>query len=271
VEAAQYFYQLNDDLLLLTEGWADRFVSALESSTPPGFGIAGPLDLHNERLMTQSFASCTHYEIFGYYYPWRFRNWYSDDWAAQLYGESTHWLTDVEVDHGATMGPRYLVAYDHGTLVAPLVRSGRARICGWLSRTVGAGLAAEQFAPCGMEGFGVVLPPSPPPELLPPAASLRPLRSAEARARKRPLQPEAGGGKHALQPETGRRKRLLQPAIRTDVFRSAPAKQKKAWDHGNATATRALRPSLDSTVAATAAGRGGTPAATPRRERSKPR
>ena len=72
-EGAGYFYQLNDDLLLVTSGWAPRFVGALRASTPVDFGITGPLDLNNERLMTQSFASCRHYNIFKYYYPWRFK------------------------------------------------------------------------------------------------------------------------------------------------------------------------------------------------------
>ena len=53
---------------------------------------------------------------------WRFRNWYSDNWAAQLYAERTYWLSDVEVDHGETQGPRYDVSYEHATLVTPLVR-----------------------------------------------------------------------------------------------------------------------------------------------------
>ena len=33
----------------------------------PNFGIVGPLDTNNPRLMTQSFAHCTHGGIFGYY------------------------------------------------------------------------------------------------------------------------------------------------------------------------------------------------------------
>lgn len=59
---------------------ARRFIQSLKQSDPPDVGITGPLDLNNERLMTQSFASCKHYEIFGFYYPWHFKNWYSDDW-----------------------------------------------------------------------------------------------------------------------------------------------------------------------------------------------
>ena len=70
---------------------------ALQRSSPPGFGITGPLDLNNEKLMTQSFASCAHVRVFGFYYPWRFKNWFSDNWAAQLYAERTYWLTDIEV------------------------------------------------------------------------------------------------------------------------------------------------------------------------------
>ena len=65
-EGASYFYQLNDDLKLLTEGWAPRFVGALQASTPPDFGIAGPIDLNNEKLMTQSFVSCGHLRIFNF-------------------------------------------------------------------------------------------------------------------------------------------------------------------------------------------------------------
>ena len=33
--------------------WALRFVLTLQRSSPPDFGIAGPLDLNNEKLMTQ--------------------------------------------------------------------------------------------------------------------------------------------------------------------------------------------------------------------------
>ena len=64
--------------------WAEEFVATLQSNPyVPNLGFAGPLDTNNPRLMTQSFAHCTHHEIFGYYYPTEFKNWYSDDWATQ--------------------------------------------------------------------------------------------------------------------------------------------------------------------------------------------
>ena len=146
-----YFYQLNDDLQLRTQGWARRFVKALRSSTPTNFGITGPLDLNNERLMTQSFLHCSHHlNALGFYYPWKFKNWYSDDWAAQLYGKShTYWLTDVEVDHSLTRGPRYTISYEHAKVVKPEVMAGRRRLCEYLSRANGTD--AEVFAPCKAE------------------------------------------------------------------------------------------------------------------------
>jgi len=50
--------------------------------------------------MTQSFVHCTHLAVFGYYYPPHFRNWFSDDWATQVYGRAnTFWRKDVEVHH----------------------------------------------------------------------------------------------------------------------------------------------------------------------------
>ena len=50
--------------------------------------------------MTQSFVHCTHLAVFGYYYPPHFRNWFSDDWATQVYGRAnTFWRKDVEVCH----------------------------------------------------------------------------------------------------------------------------------------------------------------------------
>jgi hypothetical protein len=73
----------NDDLKLTTPDWAPRFVHALRASYPPNFGITGPLDLNNERLMTQSFVHCSHLQALGFYYPWRFKNWYSDDWCVR--------------------------------------------------------------------------------------------------------------------------------------------------------------------------------------------
>ena len=149
---------------------------------------------------------------------WRFRNWYSDNWAAQLYAERTYWLSDVEVDHGETKGPRYDVSYEHATLVTPLVREGRRRLCAWL------GGANASFAPCAMERFGTPAdppaPPSPPPP--PPPAAERNATHNESASLLAAFAATAArfrGGNHATAFAAGRaeRRERLQRAV-------------KAWD-----------------------------------------
>jgi len=101
IDGADYFYMVNDDLLLLSPGWADRFVGALErSSIVPGFGVTGPLDIRDRHKTHMCFAfhSRLHYEIFGTFYPPSFQNWWSDYWATLVYGpKHTFWFKEVEV------------------------------------------------------------------------------------------------------------------------------------------------------------------------------
>jgi len=126
-----YFYQLNDDIRLVSRGWADELVATLRANPyVSNLGIAGPLDTNNPRLMTQSFAHCTHGAVFGYYYPPHFRNWYSDDWATQVYGaRNTFWRKDLEVSHElAHQGPRYAISYDDKQHLAEQITLGRQTI-----------------------------------------------------------------------------------------------------------------------------------------------
>ncbi len=100
VEGDEYFYQLNDDIKMLSFGWADLFIKKLKSSPIfPNFGMVGPYDITNNRIFTQAFCHRTHYEIFGYFYPFVFKNWYSDDWASHVYKpfESSWMETNVTV------------------------------------------------------------------------------------------------------------------------------------------------------------------------------
>ena len=81
-----YYYQINDDIRLSSRGWATELTNTLRANPyVPNLGVTGPLDTNNPRLMTQSFVHCTHLAVFGYYYPPHFRNWFSDDWATQVY------------------------------------------------------------------------------------------------------------------------------------------------------------------------------------------
>lgn len=132
-----YFYQLNDDISLRTAGWAQELVDTLrENPVLPNVGVTGPLDTNNPRLMTQSFAHCTHRAIFGWYYPPTFKNWYSDDWISQVYGKQlTFWRKDIEVFHElAYQGPRYDIAYEDEARLPDAVRVGRQALEAYVRR-----------------------------------------------------------------------------------------------------------------------------------------
>jgi hypothetical protein len=85
------------------------------------FGVTGPLDINLKRhrditILTQSFVHRTHYEIFGFLYPWIFKNWYSDDWMTYIYSpwNSTFIRNDIEVDNSQITGTRYHTCFFPG-------------------------------------------------------------------------------------------------------------------------------------------------------------
>lgn len=98
----QYFYQLNDDVTLLSKGWTTEFVKRLSAND--GIGVVGPNDLMwNCRLFTQSFVSRIHYEIFHWYFPTQIKDWYSDNWITQVYGtENTFCASNHGIRNGAS-------------------------------------------------------------------------------------------------------------------------------------------------------------------------
>ena len=82
-EGYDYFFQLGDDIRLLTPGWCEAFMNHLQIND----GIIGPLDLNNQRILTQTFVSRRHMQIFGYYIPPEIKNWYLDDWLTFVYSK----------------------------------------------------------------------------------------------------------------------------------------------------------------------------------------
>jgi hypothetical protein len=75
------------------------------------FGVTGPSDVSNRRILTQSFVHRTHIDIFGIYFAEPFKNWWSDDWLTKVYG-NTNTLRDhsVTVRHQVSSeGQRYPV------------------------------------------------------------------------------------------------------------------------------------------------------------------
>ena len=77
-----YFYQCGDDIVFKTTNWIKVSIEKLISKN--NIGLTGPIN-NNSRILTQSFVSRKHMEIFGWYFPEEIKNWCCDDWYNMVY------------------------------------------------------------------------------------------------------------------------------------------------------------------------------------------
>ena len=72
-----YFYRVNDDTKLKTGGWTEAFIYALLAFDPANVGVVGPNHQGGyDIILTYEFTSKLHVEIFGFYYPKLYTDWY---------------------------------------------------------------------------------------------------------------------------------------------------------------------------------------------------
>jgi hypothetical protein len=77
-----YFFQCGDDISFETHGWVNACIAVLQASND--VGMSGPIN-NNSRILTQSFVSRKHMDLFGYYFPEEIINWCCDDWINEVY------------------------------------------------------------------------------------------------------------------------------------------------------------------------------------------
>lgn len=108
-DGCDYFYQVNDDTLIITPNWAPAMIEALSNNLlVANFGVTGPLDMTNDRIFTHAFVHRTHIDIFGYYFPPYFKNWWSDDWISTVYGsEHSFRLKNILIKHNVEAQKEY--------------------------------------------------------------------------------------------------------------------------------------------------------------------
>jgi hypothetical protein len=81
-DKCDYFYQCGDDIEFKTKGWVTDCIEILKKNN--NIGLTGPMN-NNSRIITQSFVSRKHYELFGYFFPEEIINWFCDDWINYIY------------------------------------------------------------------------------------------------------------------------------------------------------------------------------------------
>lgn len=80
----RYFFQVNDDLHFIDQGWPEKFTADIDQMD--GSGVTGPNDIKFQcNLLTQAFVGRGHWEAFGFLFPPEIRNWMCDNWINGLY------------------------------------------------------------------------------------------------------------------------------------------------------------------------------------------
>ena len=108
-DGCDYFYQCGDDIEFKTKGWINDSINMLKSKND--IGLTGPIN-NNNRILTQSFVSRKHMEIFGWYFPEEIKNWCCDDWYNMVYHPT--YLYPLRNHFAVNMGgaPRYDINND---------------------------------------------------------------------------------------------------------------------------------------------------------------
>ena len=81
IDGMDYGYRINDDTVLDTPGWTEKFITALLSLDPPNIGVVGPMhtniniNYQNNEILTYDFTNFVHIDIFGFHYPKYFIDW----------------------------------------------------------------------------------------------------------------------------------------------------------------------------------------------------
>ena len=80
-----YFYQCGDDIEFNNSNKIfDLSIENLKKKN--NIGVSGPYTTNGKRtILTQSFVSRKHMDIFGFYFPEEIKNWYVDDWMSEIY------------------------------------------------------------------------------------------------------------------------------------------------------------------------------------------
>jgi hypothetical protein len=109
-DGCDYFFQCGDDMEFNTSGWVNACINALLKSK--NVGLAGPIN-NNVRILTQSFVSRKHMQLFGYYFPPEIINWCCDDWINEVYkGISCFYPLREHLCINAGGPPRYIINND---------------------------------------------------------------------------------------------------------------------------------------------------------------
>lgn len=113
LDGNEYFYRINDDSKIITANWTEAFVDRLSKFSPANVGVVGPNHKGgNLGILTYDFVHRSHVDIFGFYYPRIFTDWYADEWITKVYKpDHMEKIHSIKLAHTQSLGRRYDVDY----------------------------------------------------------------------------------------------------------------------------------------------------------------
>ena len=85
-DGMDYLVRINDDTTFETDKWTSQGIQTLQKFSPVNIGVVGPTCKEgNTAILTHDMVHRTHLEIFDFYYPPYFDNWWADDWITNVY------------------------------------------------------------------------------------------------------------------------------------------------------------------------------------------
>lgn len=134
-----YYYRVNDDTVMETTGWTEKFIDELARFNPPNVGVVGPWFREgNIVILTHDFVHRIHVDIFGFYYPRVFTDWFADDWITGVYWpERSRKVPGTRVRHTMEKGQRYVAHYDKASQIKVEVEIGKSVLKRYIDRKKG--------------------------------------------------------------------------------------------------------------------------------------
>ena len=109
-DGCDYFFQCGDDIEFKSKGWMNDCINKLQMNN--NIGLTGPIN-NNIKILTQSFVSRKHYDLFGYYFPEEIINWFCDNWINEVYkGLNTYFPLYQHLCVNIGGNPRYTINND---------------------------------------------------------------------------------------------------------------------------------------------------------------
>ena len=107
-----YFFQCGDDISFQTKGWINACIHMLQKNN--NIGVTSPICINNKLILTQTFVSRKHMDIFGFYFPEEIINWGCDDWINIVYKPEYFYPLSNYTCNNLGGQPRYVIDNNSG-------------------------------------------------------------------------------------------------------------------------------------------------------------